>query len=181
MRTAGEWEEALAIASLTHNQDEINKTITQIQSELPLYKIKDKKRLGYKLSTSLLKCHDRPPLLNKTTDGLEKEDYSNWQFAMECSVPLMVTVAGDTPTGMLKDGDIGHINPLDTKDIKGFLSGKARTSMAHTTLMRTSLAPSSLYEHENVLNATEEITGAGTVVNVPMTNTVVDTSKVVFI
>eukprot|EP00210_Caulerpa_lentillifera_P001166 g1122.t1 len=137
--SAGEWEWALAILALSSNFSKSSEILQAAEKHLTGVAKQRIQSIGKQFTKSRNQTSISGPLLGERVQELG--DLNSWSFAVSGFVTPMFTVQGESPQGMIKSGDIGPIAPLETKDIKGYVSGASKQS-SHVTFMRRSMSSS---------------------------------------
>jgi len=130
---SGEWEWALAISTKP------SEILQKAQQHLTGTEKQRIQSLGTQISKAKIQTSNPDPFANQKVQ--EFGDLDSWVFARSGFVPPMFTVQGETPQGMIKSGEIGSIDPLETQDIKGYVSGASKQS-SHGTFMRRNMSMS---------------------------------------
>lgn len=133
LEAAGEWEHALVVAGLADNGDAIRGTRENAESNLDAARLLELERFKKQLLEAS-RHSSGPAPLTKPDESLLGDNPRTWSLAPEGSVPEMETVQGETPSGLIRVGDIGRILPLDRKDIQGYMFGAAKMSRAGSVM-----------------------------------------------
>ncbi len=161
----GEWERALVVLCIAGNMTKLQETLDTAKNQLDGAELQRLEALAEQLKKRAFLSGS---IKENVGDGLF-EDLSSWTFAAPGYVPPMYSVQGDTPNGMIKEGDIGGIDPLETTDIKGYVSGVSKQTKGSNFMRRTitkrisgrSLLPKPVTEASTTMPEVLEIGGQG--------------------
>lgn len=136
------------MAGLADNGDAIRSTRENAESNLDAARSLELERLKKQLLEAC-RHSSGPAPLTKPDDSLLGDNPRTWSLAQEGSVPVMESIQGETPSGLIRVGDIGRILPLDRKDIQGYMFGAAKmaragsvmSSMRFSSMSEISIAP----------------------------------------
>jgi len=130
---SGEWEWALVYLSLSS----LNSKMTEVTNNAAVHLSKEGHARLTALAEQLKKQSTPSTVTLLSEEQTELSDLSSWTFASPGYLAPMYSVLGETPKGMVKDGDVGLIDPLDTKDIEGYISGASRKTAGANFMRRT--------------------------------------------
>lgn len=130
---AGEYERALVFLSISAKFSKMQEILQNVSKQLSP---KEVTRLQ-SLVDELKKRAQLQPSSEMPSFEIDFDDLASWTFAAPGYLAPMVCVQGDTPQGMIKDGDLGQIDPLETQDIKGYVSGESRSTAGKNFIRRT--------------------------------------------
>ncbi|GMH40302.1 hypothetical protein BSKO_08206 [Bryopsis sp. KO-2023] len=145
LEAAGEWEHALVVAGLAVNGDTIRMTTASAKQHVKPSRAAEIERLKEQLLKATQLSAGAPPL-TKPDESLLGDSPGTWTLATAGTVPAMETVLGETPSGLVKDGNIGKIAPLDRKDIKGYVFGASRMSRGPSMVSSMRFSTASMSE-----------------------------------
>lgn len=137
--TAGEWESALVFLSLSSGHTKMHEIVQSAGQCLDASETKALYALVEQLKKRAL---TNAGALPSTSQETTFDDPSFWSFAAPGYLAPMFCIQGESPNGMMKDGDLGRIDPLETTDIKGYVSGESKAVTTRSTFLRRSFTKS---------------------------------------
>ena len=133
---AGEWEWALVFLSLTSKLPKISQVLKDAEEHISADELTRLRSLTAQLKKRSLALAGAAADIT-TPSETAFEDLNSWSLAARGYLPPMFCIQGETPKGMIKDGDIGVIDPLATTDIKGYVSGESKQASSSAFIRRT--------------------------------------------